>query len=178
MKRLVWLGIVLSLSSCVLAPRPKVTGDLPHFLQVDETLYRGGQPTEEGFQRLATLGIKTVVSFRLHDEGDLSEREISERLGMRWVNIPFHSSQTPSEAQIQQFFDVVLDPANQPLFVHCYEGKNRTGMLLALYRIVHDGWEGEEALEEALRLGLNQMHLPARRMIVTFPEKSKRLKRP
>jgi len=172
------LAFSLGLAGCAALHPPSVTGDLPHFFKVNDTLYRGGQPTEQGFRLLTKREIKTVVSFRRHDEGEPWERAVVERLGMRWVNIPFHSATTPSDEQIQQFFDIVLDPANQPVFVHCYEGKNRTGMTVALYRMVHDGWPPEKALDEAHRLGLNRMHLPARRLILSFPNNQTTPKRP
>jgi hypothetical protein len=37
---------------------------VPNFHQVSERIYRGAQPTTEGFQELAKMGIKTVVDLR------------------------------------------------------------------------------------------------------------------
>src|SRR3954464_7561363 len=58
--------------------------DLPRFQQVSGTLFRGGQPTERGFQELKRRGIRTIVNLRVDD----SERAIVESLGMKYVHIP------------------------------------------------------------------------------------------
>ena len=49
----------------------------PNLCKVSNTLYRGAQPTREGFERLKKLGIKTVVSLRDHhsDEELLADRK-------------------------------------------------------------------------------------------------------
>ena len=169
-KRVAPAGLILffSLASCAGLGRPAVSGDLPHFVKVDEAFYRGGQPAEKGCRLLAERGIKTVVSFRLQDKESIWEQKTVEGLGMRWVNLPFRSWETPSEKQIDAFLKIVLDPANQPVFIHCHEGKNRTGMMTAIYRMVHDGWPPEKALAEAHRLGLRPIHFPARHLILTF----------
>jgi protein tyrosine/serine phosphatase len=41
-----------------------------------------------------------------------------------------------------------MDPAQQPVFVHCQGGRHRTGVMTALYRITHDSWTADQAYEE------------------------------
>jgi protein tyrosine/serine phosphatase len=43
---------------------------------------------------------------------------------------------------------VMADPANRPLMIHCRHGSDRTGALVALYRVVVQGWTKEKAVEE------------------------------
>ena len=51
------------------------------------------------------------------------------------------------------FLDVLRDPANLPVLVHCYRGVHRTGSYVAVYRIEFEGWSVEKALEEMVDLG-------------------------
>ena len=159
--RVALLGLVLlSLPGCdsrkASTPHAK---ELPQFAQVDEGLYRGGQPSQEGLRWLAKQGVKTIVSLRnLHKE-QAGERALAETLGLRWVNIPIYPGWRPTEGQIRQFLTLALDPVNRPLFVHCQHGKNRAGLMVAVYRMVHDGWSAQQAYEEARRLGMRFYHL-------------------
>jgi len=128
---------------------------LTHFSQVDPHLYRGAQPTPEGFRRLADLGVKTVVNLRAQGRTRRAEeRKLVESLGMRWVSLPMRSYWRPTDAQVQAFLELVSDPARQPVFVHCEKGEDRTGSLVAAYRIAQQGWASEQAYIEALALGL------------------------
>src|SRR5262245_28671815 len=88
---------------------------LPRLHQVTEGLFRGGQPTDKGFQNLKDKGIRTVINFRVDD----SERKLVESLGMKYVHIPIPNpvmtrpwKRIPQEA-ITAFFQVVDDPQNQ-----------------------------------------------------------------
>src|SRR5690349_13980609 len=63
--------------------------DLPNFQKVDEHVYRGGQPADNGFSNLAKLGIKTVVDLRqIGEHSQADEQRLVTDLGMRYVSIP------------------------------------------------------------------------------------------
>jgi protein tyrosine/serine phosphatase len=126
--------------------------DIPRFLKVDEGLYRGGQPVSEGFEFLKQKGIKTVINLRTEDK----EGDIVRGLGMKYVHIPVRIhvwSKIPDEA-IAKFFETVRDPANQPVFVHCRRGADRTGAMIGFYRISMQGWNGNDAYSEARKIGM------------------------
>lgn len=122
---------------------------VPNFYQVNQGLYRGGQPTRLGFQTLAHKGVKTVVDLRVPDGQSAWEEHIVESLGMHYVHIPFHGGRIPAQADVDRAFAILLDSAQWPVFIHCREGKDRTGMIVACYRISHDGWTNAKALAEA-----------------------------
>jgi protein tyrosine/serine phosphatase len=128
-------------------------GALPNLARISETLYRGGQPDEEDFDRLRELGVRTVVDLRLHHD----ETEEARRAGFATERIPLQAgllgSTPPTEAQVRRFFEIVLDPERQPVFFHCAHGKDRTGTMAALYRIEVDGWTSDEAVEEMQAFG-------------------------
>lgn len=148
-------AVLLCLEGCATVRAPRTASDdLPAFAQVDEGLYRGGQPSAAGFERLARLGIKTIVTLRHRSRTTDRERRLAEQLGMRWVNIPMWYWWRPSDRQVRQFLAIVTDPRNRPVFVHCHHGWNRVGVMVAIYRVAHHHWPPEHAYAEGRRLGL------------------------
>ncbi|HYO63930.1 MAG TPA: tyrosine-protein phosphatase [Pyrinomonadaceae bacterium] len=128
--------------------------ELPNFQRVNERLYRGGQPTERGLRRLAALGVRTVVNLRADDERARREGEQARALGLRYFNFPLERIGRPDADRIAELLALVRAPEHQPVFVHCQRGADRTGMVVAAYRIAHDDWTAVEATREAKRLGL------------------------
>jgi len=137
---------------------------LPNFHQVHAGLYRSGQPSREGLAQLKALGVRTILSVR--GRVGPEEKAEAERLGMRWVNIPVYAWWRPSRAQIQQFLAIARDPAQRPVFVHCRFGQNRSGMMVAAYRIVQQGWTPSHAYAEGLRLGMFPFNVVTRDMLL------------
>ena len=117
--------------------------------KVNEFLYRGTQPNEEGVEQLKELGIDTIVNLRgeRHDTME-RERKHAESLGMRFVNIPGNGWSPPQDEQIAQFFSLVGERPRRRIFVHCWLGSDRSGVFLATYRMALDGWTPEQALQE------------------------------
>jgi len=116
---------------------------LPNFYQVSEFLYRGAQPTSEGFQQLDKMGIKTVISLRHFH----SDKELIKGLSLQYEPIPFNTW-NPKEEYVVKFIDIVKDKNNHPIFVHCQHGADRTGTMIAIYRIVFEDWDTEKAIKE------------------------------
>lgn len=114
---------------------------------VPGTLVRGGQPDAEGFAALkARYAIRTVVN--LNDDTAVSERALVTALGMEYVPLPSDAF-APDRGRIVEFLRVMSDPAGRgPVFVHCQHGMDRTGLAVAAYRIVLEGWTAEQALRE------------------------------
>jgi len=131
------------------APREDIVG-IGNYAQVSVVLHRGAQPTAEGFASLKKLGIKTVVNLRLAH----SDREMLKGLGLRYVHIP-SAAWNPDDDQIARFLAIVTEPKNQPVFVHCEHGADRTGAAVASYRIVEQGWEKKNAEEELTSFGFH-----------------------
>jgi tyrosine-protein phosphatase SIW14 len=131
---------------------PGAVGDvhaLENFKQVDGQLYRGAQPSREGFQELAELGIKTVVDLRGGEGRSNKEGQLVRALGMKYVNVPLDGYQAPASGDISKLLALLEDQSAGPVFVHCRRGADRTGTILAAYRIQHDHWSNQQALDEA-----------------------------
>ena len=119
---------------------------LVNFGQVDHAYYRGGEPNGEGVKALAALGIKTVID--LQTEADPRESSLVSRAGMTYVHIPMTTHTPPTASQQAQFLSLVTDPERQPVYVHCREGRHRTGVMTAVYRMNLGGWTADRAFQE------------------------------
>ena len=169
------VGVVfLFFQGCATTAAGKESEELPHFSSVDPRVYRGGQPSEEGLRLLARRGVKTIISLRAENEEKERERQLCGQLSIRWVDLPVASWSAPSEEQVRQFLAIASDPSNQPVFVHCRQGKNRTGILVAIYRIAYDGWSPEKAYAEARRLGMSRWNIAGRGAILNGVTRKKK----
>ena len=121
-----------------------------NFYQVDNHVYRGAQPDEEGFQYLAKIGVKTVVDLRASDGRSREERKLVAAAGMNYVQVPMTGLTPPTEDEITNVLRILEDSSTGPVFVHCKRGADRTGTVIAAYRIDHDGWDNARALSEAM----------------------------
>jgi protein tyrosine phosphatase (PTP) superfamily phosphohydrolase (DUF442 family) len=124
-----------------------------NFHVVSERLYRGAQPSNEGFHALAKMGVKTVVDLREAEQA-AGEKAAVEAAGMRFVSIPMHGMETPNPAAVEKALAVFNDKDAGVVFVHCRRGADRTGAVVAAYRISHDKWDNGRALAEAKSNGM------------------------
>jgi protein tyrosine phosphatase (PTP) superfamily phosphohydrolase (DUF442 family) len=131
-------------------PLPEVR----NFGEVSERLYRGGQPSKRGFQALAKMGIGMVVDLRGSRE---SERKQVTGLGMQYVSIPWHCFR-PRDKIFARFLTLLRENPDQKVFVHCRLGDDRTGMMIAAYRMAEQGWTAAEAKREMEEYGFSRFH--------------------
>ena len=120
----------------------------PNLYKVSDRLYRGAQPTAEGFRQLEKMGIKTVVDLRsFHsDRDEMKGTDLAyEHITMR----PWH----PEDKDLVRFLKIVNDPTRTPVFVHCQHGADRTGTMVAIYRVAVEGWTKDGAVEEMTKGG-------------------------
>ena len=141
---------------------------IKNFYQVDEHVYRGAQPTEEGFKYLAKMGVKTVVDLREYDERSLAEERVVRANGMQYVNVAMTGLTPPTEAEISKILALLEDHTTGPAFVHCRRGADRTGAVIAAYRVDHDRWDNARALSEARSRGMSFFQFPRQNYIRTF----------
>jgi len=142
--------------------------ELPNFHRVDDNLFRGGQPGADGVGRLKELGIKTIVNLRY--ERDLVDAEAAEAeaAGIRYYNVPMVGLNRPTDAQVAHILALIDDPANRPVFVHCKAGSDRTGAVVACYRIARAQWTAERAIKECFRYGMMRIEYAKRAFIRSF----------
>ena len=143
---------------------------LPNFGRATENLYRGGQPTSDGFNALHAMGVGIVVNFREGRTEVATEKRQVESLGMKSIGIPWSANHEPSSAQIVEFLDLVRANPNTKIFVHCRRGADRTGVMIAAYRIAVEHKPVAEAVSEMRRFHYDWLFLPQlKRYIESLP---------
>jgi uncharacterized protein (TIGR01244 family) len=166
-KHLPVLALVV-LSNYSFAAKLDVPG-IRNFHQVDDHLYRGAQPADESWKHLAKLGIKTIVDLRRPTEHSTeAEEKAVKAAGMRYVNIPMQGVVAPSDESIVRVLALMKSESSGPVFVHCKRGADRTGAVIAVYRMAHDGWANNKAIHEAKSLGMSWMQVGIKHYISTY----------
>ena len=141
------ISLLFTLSATALAQETQTSKvSIANFGQMDDRFFRGGQPKEEDYKALAAIGITTVIDLR-NDPKDYA-KTTAEALGMRYINIPMSDKQYPATAKIEEFLKLVEDPATGKFYVHCKGGRHRTGVMGAVYRFNHYGWDYDRAYAE------------------------------
>ena len=176
--------ITPSVMSSAYGDKLKIRG-VPHLGKINDYLYRGAQPNEQGLEELKKLGITTIVDLRAEDRSKSEwEKTAAERLGMHFVHIPIAGFAAPTNEEVVQFLSLVRSstpqdggqlvtlPNGQPqkIFVHCLLGEDRTGVFIATYRMSMQKWPAEQAMREMNSFGFNGFWHPAMKAFVRdFP---------
>ena len=124
--------------------RQLLGGSLPNCYRIHETLFRGGQPGLKGLKHLQKLGVKTVINLRSFE----SNMSYQAKLDLEFVHLPVNLYRL-KETTIIQFLKTIA--TSKQVFIHCFHGSDRTGMFIAIYRMVFLNWSKEAALEEMMK---------------------------
>lgn len=119
---------------------------IDNFHAVDSKLYRSGQPSKSGFASLHAFGISNDFDLRLwHDDAALLEGS-----GIKHFRFPLNASKVTYEDLVH--IVATIQSQNTKSLVHCYHGSDRTGVIVAAYRI-SNGWSKEKAVDEFVNGG-------------------------
>ena len=127
---------------------------ITNFGEVTPHLYRGGLLRGEGIKALKKLGVDIIVDTHANDT---SEERDASALGMKYVAIPWHCP-WPKDEVFAKFLRVLHENKGKKVFVHCRLGDDRTGMMVAAYRMAEEGWTAEEAMKEMKSFGFTKSH--------------------
>lgn len=142
-------------------PRPEAWADpvvaipgLPNLHRVTSNLYRSAQPSKEGFSSLGTSAglvhgdrpIATVLSLRASSE---DAPLVTDTSRLRLEQIRFKTWH-PEDEDVVKFLRIATTPSLQPVLVHCRHGSDRTGTMIAIYRVAYQGWTKAEAKDEMI----------------------------
>ena len=165
-------ALIVALSSITVVslsaqPTPRVAID--NFGQVSATYYRGAQPVGQDYRDLASFGIRSVINLT-SDDAQPVEAAMASQAGLKYFQIPMTTHTAPTPAQVAQFLALVNDRQNQPVYVHCVGGSHRTGVMTAVYRIVHDQWTPERAFSEmrTFKFGPDFLHAEFKRFVLGY----------
>lgn len=136
------------------------------FQAVNAQVYRGGRPgSMDTMAYLAHFGIRTIVNLQGdgwqwlpgEKESEIQDAQrMANQYNMRYLRMPFPPGASLDDAGVKQVLAVVgvmENPQLQPVYVHCNVGADRTGIVIAAYRILHDGCGFTQARGELERKG-------------------------
>ena len=118
------------------------------FYRITDYLYRSEQPTEEGMKNLARMGIKTVINLRVFH----SDADKIKKTGLRLEELsvkPWHIE----DEDVVSVLRIIKKRENGPFLIHCWRGADRIGLMVAMFRMVEQGWTKEEAIQEMVEGG-------------------------
>lgn len=139
--------------------KDQLRSSIRNFHEVTPFLYRGGQPGREGYKALAEAGVKTIISFRWGKKIVKTEMEAVQSLGMTFISMPLCYWKTPNVNDCEQFLKIVDDDKNWPVFVHCFHGSDRTGLLVAVFRLTRQQWKVDDAYKEMKECGFHRFRI-------------------
>lgn len=143
-------------------------GDVVKLQRVDDHVFRGKQPSKEGFADLAKMGVRTVLDLRGGPIHGPRERKVVEAAGMRYISIRLSGVFEPKDGQMSRILAILQDPNATPVFVHCRRGGDRVGTVIACYRMFHDHWTNQQAMAEAREYGISPLEVLMRRYLRHF----------
>ena len=131
--------------------QPDVAG-VPNFYQVTPQLYRASQPDAQGFHGLEAMGITRVLSLRQ----TLDDKTLAVGTGLVLTRVPMKTRHVGEQngAKVVQAMRALRQGLNEgPVLVHCRHGADRTGLIVALWRILYEGWSRQAAIDELIEGG-------------------------
>lgn len=151
------------------AEKLKIAG-VPNAGKISDVLFRGAQPSAEGLAELKKLGVTTIVDLRGNSGPVARERAQAAALGLHFIDIPVSGWSAPSNAQVAEFLKLFQQDSTQKIFVHCYYGRDRTGVMVAAYRMTQQNWTPDQAVAEMDSFGFHYHLYPAMKAYVRkFP---------
>lgn len=127
---------------------PVVLEGAPNLHRVTATLYRSAQPTAQGMKNLEALGVRTVINLRAFhsDRGETAGTALlEEELSVKTWHI--------EDEDVVRVLRTLKNPAGAPYLVHCQHGADRTGTMVAMFRMVVQEWSREKAIDEVVNGG-------------------------
>lgn len=122
-----------------------------NFLKVNDKLYRGGKPSGNDLSILKNkYGVQRIVSLDLESGNNIAP--FCKQLNLEHFIIPLENGNSENLPKLSKNLDKIFNSGKKS-YVHCYHGRDRTGMVCAIYRI-HSGWSLEKALKEAYDIGM------------------------
>ncbi len=126
------------------------------YAEVDQGVFRGALPGQEGVEYLKSQGIKTILNLNDSWSEKSQEDRDARSAGMSWIDESMNAFVGPTQRQMERILSSLTNPALLPIFFHCHHGKDRTGLVAALYRVHIQNWDQRRAYDEMLEFGFDR----------------------
>jgi protein tyrosine/serine phosphatase len=126
----------------------KINGSkLSNLYKINDSIYRCAQPDSADFAKIDSIGIKSILNLR----SNFSDNDLKDGLPLSLYNVEM----VPYDIDDKEIVKAlrILKNSPKPIVVHCFYGSDRTGVVIAMYRIIFQNWTKEEALNEMMNGG-------------------------
>ena len=122
--------------------------DIYNFLALSDTLFTGGMPKADQLTDAAQQDVQIVINLAPHTVPDAlpDEEQLVNSLGMQYIHIPVIWT-TPTKDGLDRFMAVMDENKDKKILVHC-QANFRASAFVALYRILRQGWDPKDAIED------------------------------
>jgi protein tyrosine/serine phosphatase len=154
--RAVMASVILSLVfySSPARTADKSDGTIDRLAKVEDGFYRGARPTTAAqMATLKTYQIKTIINVSDDQPAQDVEAALAKAQGINLIYYPMHGWNKPKDQQTEDVQAMLNDPSLRPIYIHCKHGRERTGVMVALYRVFTNGWTAHEAYREMKQMG-------------------------
>lgn len=129
-------------SDLVITPSfPAMVEGVPNLFKINDSLYRSGQPSTDGYRNLDSMGVKSILILKP------GGKRRAEKAGIKHViRIPLRAAR-PKKEKVEACYRI-LCTAPKPMLIHCRAGADRTGLVVGIFRILSQGWNKDQALDE------------------------------
>ena len=110
--------------------------------KLNDSIYRSEQPDKSGMIELQQRGIITVLNLRDWH----TDRFEAKATSLILAAVPIQTSKIAYADILKSL--AVIQHARKPILIHCWHGSDRTGCIVAAYRMVFENWTKEEAISE------------------------------
>jgi len=132
---------------------------IPNLRKVHPWLFRGGQISAKSISTLKDLDIKTVICLRSTGKEIAAEKLMVEEAGLKFISLPMTYLCWPSIELINEFFQIIEKEENRPIYLHCKHGCDRTGMMIAFWRMAQEHWTFSSAYDEMKACGFHRFKM-------------------
>ena len=131
---------------------------IDRFNIVETGFYRGARPeTENQMKTLKAYRIKTILDVSDNDEAFEIEKARAKKLGMKIIRVAMDGWNAPTDAQTAEVQALLNDKSLRPIYIHCKHGRERTGVMVGLYRVYTNDWKPEKAYKEMKDMGFRTL---------------------
>ena len=125
--------------------QPLPDSQIGNFYKVTNDIYRGDRPTVNDLKDLQARGIKTILDL----EAFYTDRYViaESQTHFKFLHVRMNPWNIENE-DIVTALKILTDKNNYPIYVHCQHGSDRTGVVIAMYRIIIQDWTKDDAIAE------------------------------
>ncbi len=146
--------------------------NIVRFRHVTDGIYRGSRPgsctptNEKGcinpdtkrmlnqdLDYLKTEGVKTILDLQMDEKDNFNEARAAKSRSIQVIHLPINPITGPDTKTVTKAMDTLNNQKLQPIYVHCEHGKDRTGLIIGLHRVIYQDFSPQVAMNEMLSIG-------------------------